>query len=144
MRQLCLNGQLYLVREIKGAGDRLGLEAIDPETERRVSVITWKRFTGEISWVSTYCEAFMAHHEYPVKPHTCYRRRGLATALLKLARMLYPEPYIHHAPDRTDSAEAWAMTLNEPLPPRSHDHVGRGSRDVFDVLSEAALCLSSS
>ncbi len=135
MRQLTLSGTTYLVREIKGAGDRLGLEAVESETDFRVSVIMWQRFTGEITWVHTYCENFMAHHERPVKPHMCYRRCGLATALLRLARELYPDPYIHHALDRTDSAELWAMSLEEPLPPRAHDF---NPPDVFDVLSEAA------
>jgi ribosomal protein S18 acetylase RimI-like enzyme len=54
--------------------------------------------------------------EVHVEPE--HRRKGLATQMYRAA-LSSGEPIVHSA-QRTDSGDAWAQSLDEPLPKREH------------------------
>ena len=95
MIALKLDGELYYVTFEENA-----VKAID-RNGWCAGKLTWAKLTKKIT--SVYVES-------------ANRRRGVATALLKLAREREP---IRHSNDRSDKGEAWARSLGERLPKRS-------------------------
>jgi hypothetical protein len=111
MRVIEIDGELCPVRFQKGTGKH-SLVVNKPDGTR-IAWISWQEYTGEIKYIEVRKDQF--HN---------YRRRGIATALLKLAREYAP---IKHATDRTPDGERWAQSLNEELPDRrelfSHESI---------------------
>jgi GNAT superfamily N-acetyltransferase len=93
MQALKLGNDLYPVRYQLSSPGRKSL-GIYGNYDLRVASISWQEFTGEIKHVYTTPEL---------------RRRGIATALLQLAKRY--EPKIHHSATRTLEADAWVEAL---------------------------------
>jgi GNAT superfamily N-acetyltransferase len=98
MQALKLDGVLYPVLFQLSSPGRKSLSCYDDNEDRfwrlRIADISWQEFTGEIKHVYTTPEL---------------RRRGIATALLQLAKRY--EPKIHHSATRTLEADAWVEAL---------------------------------
>lgn len=92
-----LDGVIYPVRFSKSPLDRNCLEVYAmADADYRIAALTWHQFTGEITYVTV---------------QNSFRRRGIATALLVLARKLYPEPPIVHSSCKTLAGELWAASV---------------------------------
>lgn len=101
----------------------------DPVTGGTIAELVYHEWTGELRQVRVHCPG---HEEWEESggPHTCLRRRGIATALLKIARSIASVPIVHSV-DRSDAGEAWARAVVEPgevvlprriLPPGTVSH----------------------
>ena len=93
MDALSFDGKIYPVKFQLSSPGRKSL-GIYGNHDLRVASISWQEFTGEIKHVYTSPEL---------------RRRGIATALLQLAKTY--EPKVHHSATRTLDADAWVKVL---------------------------------
>jgi GNAT superfamily N-acetyltransferase len=94
---LCVDGKIYPV-ELHYGNLKKSLTAYD--CGKFIAGFSWQEDSGKI--VSVWV-------------HKNYRRQGIATALLRLARRIQP---ITMSGARTDDGDAWARSLSESLPER--------------------------
>ncbi len=118
MYALKLDGEVYPIRHQYGPLDRETI-LIRRYDAVILGSLSWHRYTHEITYVKVLCTNEILHNN--AQPHECYRRRGIANALLQIAREDY-EPGIRHSATREDDGEAWVQSLHEDNVPERKLH----------------------
>lgn len=108
MQVIRFNGKDYPLRWQFDGGGRHSLVMVDPKTSRNIAELSWLANNGTILQVRV---------GKTVEEASKFRRHGIATALLRVARER--EPCIKHSSVRTNDGEKWARSLGDPLPERS-------------------------
>jgi len=109
------NGEKFRVTKQHSTSEKDALVVTNADGIR-VATFTWNVFTGEIG--SVRVEACVGEigtwgtDDYI--PGINYQRRGIATALLRLANTYTP---IKHSAFRTGAGDKWAHSTGDPLPP---------------------------
>lgn len=137
MKQIRLDGTTYPVKHYPTTCDRHTIVMLDPTGEKTLAYLIWHEWTGEIRQVRIECPN---HEEWAEHggPHYCYFRRGIATALLAMARSFASVPIVH-SPDRTEAGNAWVHAValpGEEIPPRRAD-TGTVSHRTMEELMHA-------
>jgi hypothetical protein len=112
MKSLRLDGIDYPIKHYPTTCDRHAVVMQDPTTGDVIASLAWHEWTGEIRQVRVECPGHDVWEESG-GPHYCLRRRGIATALLGIARSVALVK-IYHSPTRSHAGEAWAYAVAGP------------------------------
>lgn len=112
MKSLRLDGIDYPVKHYSTTCDRHTVVMLDPQSGAIMADLLWHEWTGEIRHVRVECPG---HKKWELDggPHYCLRRRGIAAALLGIARSVAPVE-IYHSPTRTNAGEDWVHAVARP------------------------------